>query len=333
MFPDRYSEQKISRRGMIGSAAALASGAFLNDLQAKTWNVFRISGRDYVTDKNVADFYSFPTYQERGTERFFQSDGIKMQWKTGSQSVYINNIKFSLSFPVSNSKGRAMISTVDLAKLIDPVLRPSFIKRPALFDTVIIDPGHGAHDSGAVGPFGPEKTFALDTSLKLERILKQKGFKTLLTRRTDVFLSLSERVRIANKQKNAVFVSIHYNFSGSSSASGVETFALAPQGTRSTHGGSASSYSSTGNARDAENIALATAIHAPIISSLKPVDRGLKRARFNVLRGINKPAVLFEGGFLSHRGEAKNVSEDAYRQKQAEAIAEGIIRFRAVLPR
>ncbi|MEM6278775.1 MAG: N-acetylmuramoyl-L-alanine amidase [Verrucomicrobiota bacterium] len=328
------SRRDLSLASRTAHCAVLATLAFLVSeisLQAKDWNVYKLGGRDYVSDENVAKFYGFQRFAKEGSDRIFKHASLIMTWKVGSQSIYVNNIKFNLSFPVVENGGRAMISTVDLAKLVDPVVRPSYIKKPINFDTVVIDAGHGAHDSGAIGPYGREKEYALDTALRLERALQAKGFKTLLTRRNDVFLTLGQRVAIANGQRNAIFISIHYNASGSRTAEGIETYALAPQGTRSTNGGSPWSSPLSGNVRDAENIALATAVHAHVIHELRSVDRGIKRARFNVLRGINKPAILFEGGFVTNSSEGKQINDAAHRQRIADSIANAVVKFRTAV--
>lgn len=298
---------------------------------AKDWKVYKLGGRDYVSDENVAKFYGFQRFAKEGDNRIFKHPHLVMTWKIGSQSIYVNNVKFNLSFPVVANGSMAMISTVDLAKLVDPVVRPSYIKKPIDFDTVVIDAGHGAHDSGAVGPYGREKDYALDMAQRLSRSLQQRGFKTLLTRDSDVFLTLSQRVAIANRQKNAIFISLHFNSSGSRDANGIETYALAPQGTRSTNGGSPWNSLLSGNLRDAENIALATAVHAHVIHELRSVDRGIKRARFNVLRGINKPAILFEGGFVTNRAEGQLIDDPAHRQRIADSIASAVVKFRTAV--
>ncbi len=298
---------------------------------AKDWEIYRLSGREYVSDENVAKFYQFQRFAKEGDDRIFKHPSLVMTWKVGSQSIYVNNIKFNLSFPVIESGGKAMISTVDLAKLVDPVVRPSYIKKPITFDTVVIDAGHGAHDSGAKGVYGYEKDYCLDMALRLEKALQQRGFKTLLTRRTDTFLTLSQRVDIANRTKNAIFVSMHFNSSGSRDANGIETYALAPQGTSSTNGGSPWSSLLSGNVRDAENIALATAVHAHVIQQLRPIDRGIKRARFNVLRGINKPAILFEGGFITNSAEGKLIHDPEHRQRVVDSVANAIVRFKTAV--
>ncbi len=313
-------------------AAALVFFLLAVKAEARDWQIYKISNRDYVSCENVAKFYSFQRFAKEGSDRIFAVPELMMRWKTGSQSIYVNNIKFNLSFPVVGSGDKALISTVDLAKLVDPVVRPSYIKKPIRFDTVVIDAGHGAHDTGAKGKLGLEKNYALDMALRLEQSLKQRGFKTLLTRRTDVFLTLSQRVDIANRQKNAIFISLHFNSSGSQTANGIETYALAPQGTRSTNGGSNPWNSPlSGNVRDAENIALATSVHAHVMNDLRAVDRGIKRARFNVLRGINKPAILFEGGFVTNPTEGRQINDPGHRQRLADSIANAVVKFRTAV--
>ena len=305
----------------------LTGAAISQTASAKDWKIVKISNRDYVSDENVNEFYCFERFVRSGPDRLFRHSTLTMRWKVGSQGIYINNIMFNLSYPIIEYGGKAHVSTIDLAKLIDPVLRPSYIKRPIRFDTVIIDPGHGAHDSGATGAYGKEKDYALDLSLKLKKALESRGFKTRMTRSTDVFLSLGQRVAFANRVDDAVFISIHFNSSGTRSANGIETYALAPQNTSSTNGGSAWTSFLSGNQRDAENIALATAVHAHVMSDIKPVDRGIKRARFNVLRGINKPAILFEGGFVTNDSEAKRINTSEYRQSLADSISNAVVKF------
>lgn len=301
------------------------------ELAAKDWDIYNLGGRDYVSDENVAKFYGFERFAKQDEDRLFRHPTLIMTWRIGSESIYVNNIKFNLSFPIVENGGMAMLSTVDLAKLVDPVLRPSYIRKPIVFDTVVIDAGHGAHDSGAKGPYGREKDYTLDTALRLEKQLQERGFKTVMTRREDVFLTLGQRVEIANRQKSAIFVSIHYNSSGAKTAVGIETYALAPQGTRTHVGGSPWNSPLTGNVSDAENIALATAVHAHVISDIKSIDRGIKRARFNVLRGINKPGILFEGGFVTNPSEGKMINDPEYRERLATSIADAVVRFKTAV--
>ncbi|HRQ88285.1 MAG TPA: N-acetylmuramoyl-L-alanine amidase [Bacteroidia bacterium] len=330
-MPASARPDPASRKGSwcIALAAVLLLAPAL--VAAKDWQIYQLGGREYVSDENVAKFYGFERFAKQGDDRIFKHPTLIMTWKIGSESIYVNNIKFCLSFPIVENGGMAMLSTVDLAKLVDPVVRPSYIRKPIEFDTVVIDAGHGAHDTGAKGPYGREKDYTLDTSLRLSKALQARGFKTVLTRDTDIFLTLNQRVELANRYKNAIFISIHYNSSGAKTSNGIETYALAPQGTTSTNGGSPWNSPLTGNTSDAENIALATAVHAHVIADIKAVDRGIKRARFNVLRGINKPGILFEGGFVTSPSEGKLIDDPAHRERLANSIAEAVVRFKTAV--
>jgi N-acetylmuramoyl-L-alanine amidase len=177
-----------------------------------------------------------------------------------------------------------------------------------------------------------EKNYTIDTAYRLEAILRAAGLKTVLTRRTDVFVDLYERAHIASLYPDYAFVSIHYN-SATPEARGLETYCLSPRGAAST----SSNYLTRsdiqklpGNDYDAANIVLAAMVHAEIIR-LNPgdptADRGVKRARFVVIKQNVLPAILVEGGFVSNRMEAARVNRPDYRQSLAEAIARGVIRF------
>ncbi|MDF1811727.1 MAG: N-acetylmuramoyl-L-alanine amidase [Verrucomicrobiales bacterium] len=300
---------------------------------AGDWSIVRIKDQEYVTATNAATFYNMESFVRKGNDRLFQRPDINMKWTIGTQLIYVNEVKFNLSLPVVEYKGHALISTTDLVKLIDPVVRPNYISKSFDFDTVVIDPGHGGIDSGAKGRRGLEKDYNLDLSLRLKAELEKRGFRTVMTRSNDSFITLAQRVAIANAQRRAIFISIHYNSSGTRSASGVETFALAPQGTAPTHKDPKSALPSSlnGNAQDAANIALATAVHAHVILAFNPVDRGIKRGTFQVLRGINKPAILYEGGFLTNPTEEAKIHHPAYRQHTALTIATAIEKFKSVV--
>ncbi len=297
------------------------------------WEIVKVNGRDYVTAESIHNFYRFSTYKVNGTHVWLESPGrIVLKAQIGSQDMLINSIKFILSFPVLESSGRALFSRLDLCKLIDPVLRPTYISDAEPFDTVVIDAGHGGHDAGARGVYGYEKDFALRMSFSLKEALQKKGFKVILTRSTDTFISLSGRVALANATPRSIFISLHFN-SGGSAATGIETFALTPQGSAASleRGGGFNAYGLTGNSHDSANIALATAIHGMVISRFKFIDRGIKRAQWSVLTGCKRPGILFEGGFVTNGNECRLIASETYRRSVAGAIADGVVNYRIAL--
>jgi N-acetylmuramoyl-L-alanine amidase len=252
--------------------------------------------------------------------------------RVGSLDMLINNIKFVLSYPVTVIHGKTCFSRIDLAKLLDPVIRPWLIGQTEVFDTVILDPGHGGHDSGAKGIYGYEKDFTLQLAHSVRSALIRKGFKVVMTRQDDRFISLGGRARFANAIPRSVFISLHFNSSGAA-ASGIETFALTPQGSSSTSMGAREwdVRAFSGNMRDAENIALATAVHAMVIHRYKLVDRGIKRARWSVLTGCNRPGILFEGGFVTNEKDGRLIASQLYRDGLANAITDALLNYRAAL--
>jgi N-acetylmuramoyl-L-alanine amidase len=300
------------------------------------WDIVKIGGRDYVTAESIRNFYNpvygFTTFRLQGNHFWLGSSKLILKAQIGSQEMLINNIKFILSFPVQSYNGKVLFSRLDLCKLIDPVLYPSHIQNAEYFDTVVIDAGHGGHDAGARGIYGYEKDFALKMATAVGAACKARGFKVVYTRSTDTFLTLGGRVAIANQTPKSIFLSFHFN-SGGSAASGIETWALTPQSAAATipRGGGYNVNGVTGNKQDSANIALATAVHASVISRFKFVDRGIKRAQWSVLTGCKRPGILFEGGFVTNAKECLLVASDTYRQQVSAAIGDAVVNYRKAL--
>jgi len=303
-------------------------GAFAGD-----WTLVKYQGRDHVTLDNVAKFYSLDSFQRASNNVTMTGGARSLRGAIGSNEFYINNLKFILSYPIAEANGHLIISRMDLTKVIEPVLRPSRIKGAEQVDTIVLDPGHGGHDNGATSLWGNEKTYTLDVAMRAREMLQQMGFKVYMTRQADVFIPLEERVRYANQFNNALFISIHFN-SGGNSASGLETYTLAPRGVPSmaADGPRLSDLEPcAGNVRDAENMALATATHASLVYRSQLYDRGIKRARFVVIRDITIPGVLIEGGFLSNPDDSRKIASTAYRQQMAVCISNAVRNYRVAV--
>src|SRR5437879_6062769 len=174
------------------------------------------------------------------------------------------------------------------------------------FSSVVVDAGHGGKDSGAYRRYGPpEKLVTLDVAERLNRKLRESELKTVMTRSSDVFISLDERVAIENSQKNAIFVSIHFNDSRRRGIHGFET------------------YYHSGDSFD-----LANRIQAKLMAIPHSANRGVHTANFRVLRLAYYPAVLVECGFLSNRSEGNQARDWEYRELLADKIAEAIVEQR-----
>ncbi|HXM32838.1 MAG TPA: N-acetylmuramoyl-L-alanine amidase [Chthoniobacterales bacterium] len=313
---------------------ALVLGLLGSIAWAADWTVLRPQNRPYVTFANVAQFYQFPDYTRVSRTVSLRSDRRVIRAQAGTSELSINGVRFFTHFPLLNSGNEDLISVMDVSKIIEPVLRPSRIQKSGKVETVVLDPGHGGTDQGASSSWGTEKSFALDVALAARAQLIRAGYRVEMTRATDVAVSLEDRVSFANRFPNAVFVSIHFN--SSAGGSGVESYALAPEGVISNassehHVSAADTARHTGNAQDEQNIALTASIHASVLTRVAAFDRGVRHARFHVLRDIKIPAVLLEAGFISSSTEGQRIATTHYRQQLGIAIAQGIQNYNAAV--
>lgn len=298
---------------------------------ADKWEIANIGRVDYVRLRDVWKFYHFTPKKGRAGCVSYGAGNRVVSVRSSRQDFYVNNYRYILSYPVREHNGELMISAIDMKKLVDPVLRPRYSPAAGVVRTVVIDPGHGGHDAGAVSPYAREKDCNLAVGLKLRKRLEKAGFKVVMTRSNDTFLTLRQRVEIANRTPDSIFVSIHHNSSGRQSASGIETFTLAPHGTTSPFARTRRTEELAGNNQDSENIALATAVHSRAIKKSGAIDRGIQRARFSVLCTIQRPAILFEGGFVTHQEEGRKISSDEYQNMLADSICDGIISYSHII--
>ena len=217
---------------------------------------------------------------------------------------------------------------------------------------IVIDPGHGGHDPGAMGKDVSEAELVLDVSLRLEALLeKLPGVEVVLTRRTDDFVPLQERTAIANREGADLFLSIHANASESSLARGVETYFLNFANNLSAAGVAARENAASGQAMAAlpdlvkmialnnkldESRDLATIVQRSMIERLRGAnkslkDLGVKQAPFVVLIGAAMPSVLAEVSFVTNPQDAKQLRSSAYRQRIAEALLNGVRKYQSSL--
>lgn len=331
---------KCSRRGAI-SALTLAGARILGLPESRgdqpdpsIWTPLQHRGRDYLPLDQVGRFYRFGNLLRTGKSFIVGEGDRSLRGDAESRDFMISRIKFILSYPVTEVDGLLCLSRVDLVKLIEPVLRPSKIEGASYVNTVILDAGHGGRDSGAVGRLGAEKVFTLDVALRAAELLKRSGYRVYLTRSTDEFVPLEERAKFANRFSSGLFVSIHFNAGGN--GMGVETFAMSPYGvpSMSLEGADLPNLSTyPGNARDPENAALATATHAALLGKSGMVDRGVKRARFYVLRENRLPGVLLEAGFMTNPDDMTKIATPWYRQQVATGILEAVTNYRKAVGR
>lgn len=306
----------------------------LECVQAFEWEVKRFEGRDYAPLKKVAEFYNLPQQFKVENNKISLYRGERsLVVNKDSRDVMINGIKYVLSFAVLDREGTYWVSRMDLSKTIEAAFRPELVPGIKTFDTVVLDAGHGGHDKGAAGPYEYEKNFALDIARRVRDDLQQAGLKVFMTRNSDVFIALEQRAALANARQKAIFVSIHFNAAGwNRSATGFEVFSITPRGSPSTEYDELrvrDMVQEPGNATEMQSLVLAGAVnHSLQGGSLGMFDRGVKRARFAVLRLTKMPGVLIEGGFLTNAGDARKIAETKWRDEYAAAISRGILEYR-----
>ncbi len=299
----------------------------------ENWEVARIGRVDYVTLDSFKKFYGLRGPTEVDPERSFDlsSPTGSMNMKVDSREMRWKGARYWLSHAVRQAEGVTLIPKVDLLKTFDPLLRPNaeIPKRPLL--GVVVDPGHGGGDYGTRAARGlSEKAANLDVSKRLIRLLENAGIPWVLTRTKDRYVDHGARSALADDRPGYIFVSIHFNEDSSRDTEGWETYCLSPQYAPSTSSGGTlrgdERESWPGNEFDHHNFLLTQAIHraAVLAKTNAPSDRGLKRARFKVLRLARAPSVLVEGGFMSNPREAALMKTEAYRQQIAQWVFEGI---------
>ena len=293
-------------------------------------------GRErYVTLRDFASAYGFSLHGPTGRMIELGSQWTRIRFETDSRQAWFNGLLIWLHAPVVTVQKRWAISETDARKVLEPLIRKNAVLRTQRARVVVLDPGHGGPDRGARGKRGvEEKGIALDIAKRARTHLVNAGLKVYLTRDTDNKIELEDRARKAALWGADLFVSIHLNAALSSSAKGLETYVLAVPGyppTAAAAGSRVERIVFPGNRNDSVNSILGYYMHKALIDKIKGTDRGLRRARFVVLKNTNRPAVLLECGFLSNSSEESQMLNASHREALALAIAKGILDYSSAI--
>jgi len=268
-----------------------------------------------------------------GNEIILTNRNTRLVFGVDSHDVEINGVNVRLSFPVASQKNVPLISQLDIDTAIRPLIFPQKISARRI-TTICLDPGHGGKDTGnRIGGFfsHDEKTYTLALALELRDQLRKAGFNVILTRSKDVYVDLPARPAIANKAGADLFVSLHFNATenGRAEVQGPETYCITPVGAASSNAqGEGRDYGATTANRFGQNgLLLACQVQKSLVRNLGVVDRSVRRARFAVLRDAAMPAILIEGGYMTHPVEGKKIFTAAYRKQMAAAIVKGILNY------
>lgn len=291
-----------------------------------------IDGQRYMSVVSVAKRHGLGSNKSSSRRHAeYRTGTMSLSVSAERRDIQINGVYHWLDRPIRDGFGALWVAELDVRKTIEPVFSPQLSSARAPVRTIVLDPGHGGTDRGATGGSGrTERWFTLDLAKKVEQELAGQKIKIVLTRRDDRTVSLADRVALAKKNKADLFVSLHFNSGGS--AHGIETFCLTPAGASSTSSPQQRHKTTEpGNEYDAPNVWLAHCVQHGLLSTVKANDRGVRRARFLVLRDAPCPAVLIEAGFLSNPVEERKILDAVYRDELAKGIAAGIRRYVTVM--
>jgi N-acetylmuramoyl-L-alanine amidase len=314
-------------------SARLAAGAGPRALPA-----VRLAGRDYVP---VADWAGAKGY---GLHWLKRDETLELTKGTGriiltfdSREAQINGVQVWLCCPILRHNGAACLASLDTQATLEPLLVPPKNRPGLVVRTVCLDAGHGGKDSGNRVGSNQEKIYTLLLAEELRAQLRRVGLKVTMTRGRDEFIELPNRPAVARRQGADLFVSLHFNSADTSrdSVRGAEVYCLTPASADSTNAGGEAGENGwfPGNRWNARNLCLAYEVQKSLTKRLQVEDRGVRRARFWVLRDALMPAVLVEAGFMSHPEEGKKIFTGAYRREMARAIAQGLLAYKRLVER
>lgn len=312
--------------------------------------LYKSYGIAYIDVNSIAksfgtDLYWNPVLKEVKLE----SPGLSLLMSLNNRYVSVNGRTFDMPGPMIFHKGILYVPLDIKQDVLDLYIKPGDPAAGKKISSlknfkIVIDPGHGGENIGARNKNGAdEKTIVLDIAKKVAAVLEKKGLQVVMTRDKDVFLKLSKRCDIARSEKADLFISIHANSAPAKSVTGIETFVLGVPtseviksieeiedgdlalGDSVYSNGQSGSIDSARRKRLSKR--LACFINEEVVKSAQVKNRGVKEARFYVLRNTDMPAVLVEVGFISNADESVLLLHEDYRGKIAEGIASGVLNY------
>lgn len=272
-----------------------------------------VHGLDRTNDKLVLYLYNISKYNEYTFKNTFANTAF-----ADASVTLLPNIGMKLSIPLEMN---TLVSTYlgsdgKTIKIVTKAPKKTTAQKPAAAASggisvpvvvpagkrrVVIDAGHGGTDHGAIRDNTSEKDITLDVSKKVEDLLKKQGYAVLMTRPNDAFVSLADRVAMAEQFNPDIFVSIHVNSSVRPEITGIETHYY-----------------------HQESLNLAQTVHSSLASAIQSKNRGLFKSKFYVINHTTSPAILVEIGFISNDNERAQLVSEKRKQATAKAIAEGV---------
>jgi len=322
------------------------------------FSTYRINGTEYISLVDFCQQRNLTWEYDPFTRRITFGDGAhEVNLRTGESLATVDGNSRSLNYPVVSDRGRVLIPdsfrkrTLDIlfGRAISPPERRTSLAKIGI-KKIIVDPGHGGKDPGAIGRSGlMEKNVNLDISRKLAKLLRSEGIEVVMTRNSDVFISLNRRTKIANRQTPDLFISVHANANHSRKMQGFEVYCITSTPNKDSKRAASSASSlppdidkknivNSANLRRvlwdmvhtsnrADSIELSGLVSESMGRSSSARISGTKYANFYVLKNTQMPAILVEVGYLSNSEEERSLKSSRYRQQVAEAINRGIKQY------
>ena len=290
-----------------------------------------VNGHSYLPLADWAGANHFALMRNsRGDVFTVSSRSARLIFDKDSNIVELNGVKVAMAFPLAVDRGTPLVSQLDLAKTLSPLIHPSRSTANHV-TTICLDPGHGGKDTGNHVGSHYEKIYTLALALELRDELRAAGFQVMLTRSQDEYVDLAERPNLANRRGADLFVSLHFNAAptDASHVNGPETYCITPVGASSSNaqGEGANHGAAPANRVESKSLALAYQVQRSLVKNLDAEDRNVRRARFAVLRYAEMPAILIESGYMTHPVEGRRIFDAGYRRQIAAAIVKGILNY------
>ncbi len=283
----------------------------------------------------IARLYSMKI-KTSGSKILLENRYNKLEIEANSRRAWVNGVMLWLHESCRQYGSEWTLREADFKKSIDPILRTYAYAPSRMPRLVVLDPGHGGKDTGTISPKGiKEKDVVLDIAYRVKKMLEANNIRVKMTRTGDTYPQLDARSTYAYKVGADLFISIHANAAGTPSASGVETFVTSVAGHQSTnqYGQGGDTFAFKNNTCDALNSVLGFSIHSNVVKMSKRDDRGLRRARYSVLKHTRCPAALVECGFLSNPAEEALLGTSSYRENTARGISNGVLGYFTLIKR
>lgn len=292
-----------------------------------SWHPRMVDGVEYLPMEDLRSFYKLMPLQPKGRKvvgrRSLGNGELTLDFGPAPRELRIQDRLCILSHPVQeDAGGDLLVSVTDLLQLIEPVLRPTYISNRSAVRTVVLDPGHGGHDTGTVTPYAREADVALVVATRLGAELRKRGYEVVYTQEQNQYQSPQARVDKANAAPAAIFISLHLN-SGRSDESGVQTYTMNPLQT--------GDKPLPGHEFSQSSMALAMALQSSLVEKTEAVDGGCRRAHYSPLNSLRCPGVMVELGYATNPEEGTRLSTEEYQLKLVNALADGVDSFARVM--